>query len=101
MFSIEKYQKQIIELCNKYRIKSLYLFGSSLRKDFHEGSDVDLLVEFIRDSFSGSFDQYFGFKEELENLLKREVDLVCKNSISKNEFFQREIESTKVKLYAV
>ena len=36
----------IIELCRKYKVKTLAVFGSILTDKFNEKSDVDLLVDF-------------------------------------------------------
>ena len=36
----------IVELCRRYHIRKLALFGSVLRDDFRPDSDVDVLVEF-------------------------------------------------------
>ena len=52
-------------------------FGSVLREDFDPSrSDIDLAVEFARSQLYGPADQYFKFKEALEQLLGLEVDLV-------------------------
>ncbi len=37
---------QIADLCRKHRIRRLSLFGSILREDFNDSSDVDALAEF-------------------------------------------------------
>jgi predicted nucleotidyltransferase len=39
-------QEKIAEFCRRHRIKRLSLFGSVLRDDFTDESDVDVLVEF-------------------------------------------------------
>jgi uncharacterized protein len=89
----------IVALCVKYNVKKLYLFGSALRNDFGSDSDIDLAVIFARSGIAGSFDQYFGFKTELEKLFGRPVDIVCMASI-RNRVFRKEIEETKKLLYA-
>jgi predicted nucleotidyltransferase len=38
--------KAIKDLCERYRVKELSIFGSALRNDFSSASDIDLLVEF-------------------------------------------------------
>ncbi len=43
---IEIPRDQIVELCKRYYIRKLSLFGSVLRDDFGPKSDIDLLVEF-------------------------------------------------------
>lgn len=90
---------EINGLCRRHRVKELYLFGSALREDFGPDSDIDLGVVFSRDGVAGSFDQYFDFKSELEQLLGRPVDLVCLASI-RNSILQRELDETKRLIYA-
>jgi uncharacterized protein len=73
----------------QYGFKSLKLFGSYARGDFHPNSDVDLIVEFEEPTTLRKFmDLQFG----LEILLQKKVDLVelkyirapFKDSISKD-----------------
>jgi predicted nucleotidyltransferase len=42
---------KVKELCRKYNVLSVHLFGSALTKEFNENSDIDLLVDFKKDSF--------------------------------------------------
>ncbi|MFH1970203.1 MAG: nucleotidyltransferase domain-containing protein [Verrucomicrobiota bacterium] len=99
MSIIDIKKDQVANLCVRYEIKELYLFGSALREDFGQDSDIDLAAVFLRNGVAGSFDQYFNFKAELERLLERPVDLVCASSI-RNSVFRREIEETKRLIYA-
>jgi predicted nucleotidyltransferase len=96
---IEERKEQIHALCRKYAVIELYLFGSALREDFGPHSDIDLAVVFSRKGIAGSFDQYFDFKSELEQLLQRPVDLVCAASV-RNGVFRRELDETKRLIYA-
>jgi len=91
--------EEIGGLCRRHRVKELYLFGSALREDFGADSDIDLGVVFSRDGVAGSFDQYFDFKSELEQLLGRLVDLVCLASI-RNSILRRELDETTRLIYA-
>jgi len=90
--------KQITELCREHKVKNLFAFGSVVRKDFNTGSDVDLLVDFNENDPIQYSNLYFNFKESLENLLKRKIDLLEERAI-KNPFFKQELEQTKVKIY--
>lgn len=64
-------------LCRRFGVQRLGVFGSALRPDFDEAtSDIDLAVEFGPSRRFGPADQYFKFKEALEGLLQRDVDLV-------------------------
>ena len=45
MLTLEKYQQKITGICQKYRVKSLSVFGSALTEHFNESSDIDFLIE--------------------------------------------------------
>jgi len=96
---VEQKAEQIKGLCHKHGVKELYLFGSALREDFGPYSDIDLGVVFSRNGVAGSFDQYFDFKSEVEQLLGRPVDLVCVASV-RNSVLRRELDETKRLIYA-
>lgn len=74
-------------------------FGSVLRDDFHAQSDIDLLVKFQRDADTDAFLQYFEFKEALETVLGRQIDLVCEPAV-RNSHFRQELDATRQSLYA-
>jgi predicted nucleotidyltransferase len=74
---IKEHRGQIAELCRRYRVKKLELFGSAARADFEPASsDVDFLVEFLDADWHHAADNWFGLLEGLEALLGRRVDLV-------------------------
>ena len=73
----------IAAFCRKWQIRELALFGSVLSDDFdHEHSDVDVLYSFQTGASVGW--EIFRMKEELESIFKRNVDLVSKKAIQKN-----------------
>ena len=86
------------EACNQFQVKALYAFGSILTQKFLSESDLDFAVVFDREGPAGAYEQYFGFKERLEEIFGREVDLVTYNSIQ-NPFFKEEVDRTKKALY--
>lgn len=96
---IDERGEQVAALCQKYAVKELYVFGSTLRDDFAPASDIDLAVVFSRQGVAGSFDQYFDFKIEVEQLLQRPVNLVCAASV-RNSIFRQELDATKRLIYA-
>ena len=68
-------REAIAAFCCRNRIRKLSLFGSVLRDDFTDGSDVDVLVEFESGVFVGL--DIIRMEEELSALLGgRRVDLV-------------------------
>ncbi len=90
--------EQIKTLCKINNVKSLFAFGSVTRDDFNESSDIDLIVDFEESDPFTYTDLYFGFKSKLEELLKRQVDLLEERSI-KNQLFKQQLDKTKIKIY--
>ena len=90
--------KELDTLCKKNKVKSLFVFGSVIREDFNENSDIDLVVDFDESDPFKYTDLYFNLKNKLENLYKRQVDLIEERAI-KNRFFKKELDNTKIKLY--
>lgn len=72
--------KPVRELCKRYRVRELALFGSAVREDFSDTSDVDVLVEFEPDAEVG-FITLSRMQRELSAILHRRVDLVPKNGL--------------------
>jgi uncharacterized protein len=69
---IELHREELRALCRRFHVRRLDLFGSAARGDFDpEHSDIDFLVAFDRSAPQHPFDAYFGFKEALEELLRR------------------------------
>lgn len=95
---IDNYIQQIIDLCKKHRVKSLYAFGSVLTPKFNADSDIDLLVDFNAIAAEDYFDNYYSLKESLENIFQREVDLVEDKGI-RNNVFRRVVDRTKQIIY--
>jgi hypothetical protein len=94
-------REAIGELCRRYGVVRLEIFGSAARgTDFDPArSDADFLVEFARDSGMSPLGQYFGFAENLERLLGRPVDLVEPGAI-KNPFLRAGIDRSRELVYA-
>ncbi len=79
---IQNSKDKIAEICEKYQIKELSLFGSQVRGDFSSGSDFDFLVEFKPNANTDLF-KFFEIQEELENIVCKKVDLVSKKGLKK------------------
>ena len=88
-------------LCRKYAVKQLKLFGSAAREDFDpEKSDIDLAATFgTPPTGIGLADQFFRFKEDLEALFGRQVDLLEEPAIE-NSYILRAVRESSVVLYA-
>jgi predicted nucleotidyltransferase len=70
---------QLAELCGKYGIAELAVFGSVARGDEQPDSDVDLLYARLPGNDLGM--SYFALQEDLEKLFSRPVDLVPKDGL--------------------
>lgn len=88
----------IAQLCRRYHVRKLALFGSVLRDDFRPDSDVDVLVEFDADAEMDLMD-LVEIREELQGIFGREVDLVEKDAI-RNPFRRHAILTSHEVLYA-
>lgn len=95
---IKRHIDQIIKLCVQYRVRSLFAFGSITNEKFRSDSDIDLVVDIDSNDPLEYSDYYFGLKFKLEQLLKRQIDLLEYKSI-KNPFLINEIEQSKVLVY--
>ncbi|MEX2237995.1 MAG: nucleotidyltransferase domain-containing protein [Dehalococcoidia bacterium] len=81
-------REALAEFCKRNHIRKLSLFGSVLRADFHNGSDVDFLVEFEAGYPVGYFD-LAGMEIELSEILGRKADLRTPGELS--EYFRNEV----------
>ncbi len=97
--AVEQHRAGIEELCRRYGVTQLDVFGSATRDDFDEAtSDVDFLVEFEDVPGLRALRQYFGFKEDLEDLLGRPVDLV--EGQIENAYLTKNMVASRESLYA-
>lgn len=89
----------IINLCIKYKVKSLYVFGSVLTDRFNDKSDIDLIVDIDSIDPFDYADNYFNLKFSLQDLLKRPIDLL-ENKAIKNSYVRQNIDNSKSLIYA-
>lgn len=95
---IDDNRERIYELCDSQKVEELYLFGSVLKDNFLDSSDVDILVQFSNQELDEYFDNYMDFKEKLELLFNRPVDLVENQSI-RNPIFRNVVDREKQLFY--
>lgn len=91
-------QRRLAEVCRRWRITELNLFGSVLRDDFRPDSDIDVLVSFEPQAGWSLLD-IVRLAEELEQVFGRKVDLVEKEAL-RNPFRRHEILSHREVIYA-
>lgn len=98
---IENNREAISQLCAKYRVRRLELFGSASTSENYdaEKSDLDFLVEFLPLRQGEYADIYFGLLGAMEDLFGRHVDLVMTRAIT-NPYFIEVINKNRKVLYA-
>ena len=92
----EDIKKIIIEnnyILEKYKVKSIALFGSYVRNEQKEDSDADFLIELEKPTFRN----YMGLLSELKRLIGENVDLVCKDALKRRirPYILKEAEKIK------
>jgi len=84
---------EVAQLCDKYHIEELSICGSSIRDDFTDKSDIDILVAYKPKAKISLFDEV-DLMNEFSNLIKRSVD-ICDIRSLKNPIRREEILSTR------
>ncbi len=95
---VDRHIEDLKKLCTMYNVEKMYLFGSAVNSNFNKESDIDLLVKFKVIELSTYFDNYMDFKEKLENLFGREVDLVEEQTL-RNPILINSINKSKELIY--
>ncbi|PZU98208.1 MAG: nucleotidyltransferase [Leptolyngbya sp.] len=92
---------QIADFCDRRQVTEFSLFGSALRDDFHENSDVDVMVQFHSEAHP-TFRTLDQMEAELKVLFCREVDLIMRQGVetSLNYLRRHEILSSAQVIYA-
>jgi uncharacterized protein len=92
---------QLIEICDRFQIIELGIFGSALRDDFRASgnnpSDVDILIVYSPDH-QATLDNWLTLQDTLEKLFKRKVDIIQKKLL-KNPYRRKSILDTNQVLY--
>jgi uncharacterized protein len=88
----------ILELCRKHKVKHLFAFGSVITDNFKKSSDIDFLVDFQGVELPDYANNYFDLKFSLEDLFKRDVDLLEDKAI-KNPYLRKSIDRSKRLIY--
>lgn len=88
---------QISNFFNDKPVKRSYLFGSFVRNEESEKSDIDILVEIDYRKQKVSLLDFIGWKLELEKITNRNVDLVASDGISK--YIKPIVNKEKVLIY--
>lgn len=77
-------RQKLVELCDRWQITKLELFGSVLRDDFRPDSDIDLLVTW-GDRSRWTLLDFAQMHEDFTQLFDRPVDLASKRAIEQSD----------------
>lgn len=95
---IEENLIEIKRLFKHYGAQRAFLFGSAADGRLKDDSDVDFLFSFPTEMHYETYaNNYFDLMESLQNLLKREIDLVAEKTL-RNPFLIEKIDSQKIQL---
>jgi predicted nucleotidyltransferase len=93
---IESNLSEIKDLMRSYGVVRAYLFGSAATGRMSEDSDVDFMVSFNPDlSYTDYGNNYFELIYALQDLLKKEVDIIAEKTIT-NPYLLQTINSQKI-----
>lgn len=88
-------QAELAELCERFGVERLELFGSATGTNFQpETSDLDFIVRMRDARQTGVARRFCGFAEALEELFGRRVDLLTEAMI-RNPIFRAEVETSR------
>lgn len=90
-------KQKIDELCRKYRVKELDLVGDDFRRDFGNGEDADLLVDYLPEAKT-TISDFLDLEEELQRLIGMDIVLISKRGLK--EHFRVPIQKGTQILYA-
>lgn len=93
--NLDQISPELQRFCRENRIQRLAVFGSALRGDFTEDSDLDLLVEFQPDTHIGL--RFFALERELSEIFKQRVELSTPGFLS--DYFRDEVMREARDLY--
>lgn len=97
---IQQHRHKLEELCRKYQVKTLEVFGSAVNGAWDpESSDLDFLVDFHLQQPGQHAKAYFGLLFDLEDLFQRKIDLLETPAV-RNPYFLESINRNRTVLYA-
>jgi len=96
ILTIDEIKEKITPVAKQYGVSKVSLFGSYSRGEATAKSDVDLCIDEgkIRTLF-----QLSGFCADIEEALKKKVDVICETSLGDDAFFKENVERDKDVIY--
>lgn len=100
MHLVETNIRKIIEICKRFHVRKLWVFGSILTDRFRPESDIDLCVDFDKSKIDiyDYADNFFDFQYAIEDLLGRKIDITEDSAVG-NPHFRKELNQTRKLIY--
>ena len=98
MATIERLKKDIPEMCEKYQIAYVDVFGSTARSEQGVDSDIDLIIEFSEPRRKNISHRFFGFLHELEDKYNQRVDILTEHSLQ-NPYLKEVVNQDRIRIY--
>ena len=92
------HSKRFIAMCKAHKVDKLYVFGSAVKGNFTDESDLDVLVEINEHDPLNRGELLLSLWNALEAYCNRKVDLLTYNSI-RNPYLMKSIDDTKKLIY--
>ena len=96
MLTLDVDRDRLREVCERYGVASLEVFGSAARGDHRPNSDIDLLYVLKTGTRLGF--RLFDLEDELTTVFGRPVDLVARTSV--NTYLREQVLAEARTLYA-
>jgi uncharacterized protein len=91
--------KDINRICMQHQVEQLFIFGSIKTDKFNDKSDIDILIQFSHlVNPAEYFENYMDFKERMESVLNRNIDIVENQSV-RNPIFRKILDREKILVY--
>ena len=92
-------RKELKRICELLNVKRLYAFGSVVKGEFTNDSDIDFLISFAENLSPEEYaDNYFSLHYKLRELFNREIDIVTERTLS-NPYFIESVNESKKLIY--
>lgn len=73
-------KREVMNIKDRFAVRRMGLFGSVVRKEASDQSDIDILIEF--DPESVSYWKYLDLEQYLQSLFLRKVEIVSTDGVS-------------------
>lgn len=95
---IEQRRSQLTDICRRYAVDRLELFGSAALGLDDASSDMDFIVRFASPKATGIARRFVDLADELEKLFRRQVDLLTDRPF-RNPYFAKAVDETRRTVY--